>query len=65
MKKLVILFLLGLYSLTSIAQEADKILGVWWNDEKTSKIFSALCNKSKASVYFSNFIYYITNSFSS
>lgn len=38
MKKFVILFLLGIYSLASIAQEADKIVGVWWNEEKTSKI---------------------------
>ena len=38
MKKLVILCLIGLYSLVSVAQEADKILGVWWNDEKTTKI---------------------------
>jgi len=38
MKKLIILFFLGIYSLASIAQEADKILGIWWNDEKTTKI---------------------------
>ncbi len=38
MKKLVILFFLGVYALSSYAQEADKILGIWWNDEKTSKI---------------------------
>ncbi|HYQ56313.1 MAG TPA: DUF2147 domain-containing protein [Draconibacterium sp.] len=38
MKKLVILFLLGVYALAGKAQEADKIVGVWWNDEKTTKI---------------------------
>ncbi|WP_340111539.1 DUF2147 domain-containing protein [Maribellus mangrovi] len=38
MKKLIILFFLGIYALTSFAQEADKIVGVWWNEEKTSKI---------------------------
>ncbi|HKJ78257.1 MAG TPA: DUF2147 domain-containing protein [Prolixibacteraceae bacterium] len=38
MKKLTVLLLLVVYSLTSFAQEADKILGVWWNEEKTSKI---------------------------
>ena len=27
-----------MYSFASIAQEADKIVGIWWNDEKTSKI---------------------------
>ena len=38
MKKLIILFLLGMYVVAGVAQEADKIVGVWWNDEKTSKI---------------------------
>nr|WP_321353502.1 DUF2147 domain-containing protein [uncultured Draconibacterium sp.] len=38
MKKLVILFFLGVYALAGFAQEADKIVGVWWNDEKTTKI---------------------------
>lgn len=38
MKKLVILFFLAVYTLAGFAQEADKIVGVWWNDEKTSKI---------------------------
>ena len=38
MKKLIILFILGFYAVASIAQEADKIVGIWWNDEKTSKI---------------------------
>ncbi len=38
MKKLIILFFLGVYALTSVAQEADKIVGVWWNEEKTTKI---------------------------
>jgi uncharacterized protein (DUF2147 family) len=38
MKKLVILFFLGIYAITGFAQEADKIIGIWWNDEKTTKI---------------------------
>jgi uncharacterized protein (DUF2147 family) len=38
MKKLIIFLFLGIYSLAGIAQEADKILGIWWNEEKTSKI---------------------------
>lgn len=38
MKKLVVLIFLGLYAFASVAQEADKILGIWWNDEKTTKI---------------------------
>ena len=38
MKKLIILFFLGIYTLTGLAQEADKIVGVWWNEEKTTKI---------------------------
>jgi uncharacterized protein (DUF2147 family) len=38
MKKLIILFLLGFYAFTAFAQEADKILGVWWTEEKTSKV---------------------------
>ena len=38
MKKLVILFFLGIYAISAVAQEADKIVGIWWNDEKTTKI---------------------------
>lgn len=38
MKKIVILLILAFYSLASVAQEADKIIGIWWNDEKTTKI---------------------------
>lgn len=38
MKKLVIFLFLGVYALAGFAQEADNIVGVWWNDEKTSKI---------------------------
>ena len=38
MKKLVILILLGVYAVSGFAQEADKIVGIWWNDEKTTKI---------------------------
>lgn len=38
MKKIAFLLLMGLYVLTGVAQEADKITGIWWNDEKTTKI---------------------------
>jgi len=38
MKKLVILFFLSIYALSGFAQEADEIVGVWWNEEKTTKI---------------------------
>jgi uncharacterized protein (DUF2147 family) len=38
MKKVVILFFLGIYALSGFAQKADKIVGIWWNEEKTSKI---------------------------
>jgi len=38
MKKLVVLFFLGIYSLAGFAQDEDKILGIWWNEEKTTKI---------------------------
>lgn len=38
MKKLVILTILALYAMAGLAQEADKITGIWWNEEKTTKI---------------------------
>lgn len=38
MKKFIILFTLSLYALAGVAQEADIITGIWWNDEKTTKI---------------------------
>ncbi len=38
MKKILILFLLGLWLNTVSAQSASDITGIWWNDEKTSKI---------------------------
>lgn len=38
MKKLVILLFLGIYSLAGIAQDANRIIGIWWNEERTSKI---------------------------
>jgi uncharacterized protein (DUF2147 family) len=38
MKKIAILFFLAIYTLSGFAQEADKIVGIWWNEEKTSKI---------------------------
>lgn len=38
MKKVLILFLFGLWLNTVSAQKASDITGIWWNDEKTSKI---------------------------
>ncbi len=38
MKKLIIFLFLAIYAVTVIAQEADKITGIWWNEEKTTKI---------------------------
>ena len=38
MKNLFVLILLVLYSLVGMARDADRILGVWWNDEKTTQI---------------------------
>ena len=38
MKKLLILFALGLWLNSVSAQKASDISGVWWNAEKTSKI---------------------------
>lgn len=38
MKRLVLLLVFGLILSRSFAQDAQKIAGVWWNDEKTSKI---------------------------
>ena len=38
MKRLIILLFIGLYVVTSYAQNADQIVGIWWNNEKTSKI---------------------------
>lgn len=38
MKNLLVLVLLSFYSLASLAQESDRIVGVWWNDEKTTQI---------------------------
>ena len=38
MKQLIIFLVLGVYALAGAAQEADKIVGIWWNDKKTTKI---------------------------
>lgn len=38
MKKILFLFLLGLWLNAVTAQKATDIAGIWWNDEKTSKI---------------------------
>lgn len=38
MKRLALLLVFGLILSRSFAQDAQKIAGVWWNDEKTSKI---------------------------
>lgn len=38
MQKFLLTIFLSIYWLSGMAQEADKIIGIWWNDEKTSKI---------------------------
>lgn len=38
MKQLIFSVLLGVLILNSYAQDAQKITGIWWNNEKTSKI---------------------------
>ncbi|NLA15522.1 MAG: DUF2147 domain-containing protein [Bacteroidales bacterium] len=38
MKKLLLLFVLGMFSMPLVAQNANKIEGIWWNEEKTTKI---------------------------
>lgn len=55
MKKLIILFFLGIYAVAGVAQEADKILGIWWNDEKTTKIQV----EKKDGKYFGTIVYMI------
>ncbi|HHV04891.1 MAG TPA: DUF2147 domain-containing protein [Bacteroidales bacterium] len=38
MKKVILLFFLSFYFLSAMAQEAGKIEGVWWNEDRTIKI---------------------------
>ena len=38
MKKVLILFFLAIYAISAYSQAEDKIAGIWWNDEKTTKI---------------------------
>jgi len=38
MKKAIIVLFLALYAFASVAQKAEDIEGIWWNDEKTTKI---------------------------
>lgn len=38
MKRALTLIILSLYAVTVMAQESEKITGIWWNDEKTTKI---------------------------
>ena len=38
MKKIAVFLFLGMLSIPVLAQNADKILGIWWNEEKTTKI---------------------------
>ncbi len=38
MKHLIIFAFFAIYSFSSLAQESEKIVGVWWNEEKTTKI---------------------------
>src|SRR5690606_42023976 len=55
MKKIVILFLLSMYTIAGIAQEADKVAGIWWNDEKTTKIEI----KKEAGKYIGTIVYMV------
>ena len=55
MKKFIILLFLAIYSFVGIAQEGDKIVGVWWNDEKTTKIQV----EKKGDKYFGTIVYMI------
>lgn len=55
MKGLMLLFFIGIYSIASVAQEADKIAGVWWNEEKTTKIEV----KKEAGKYVGTIVYMI------
>lgn len=38
MKKTIIVLFLALFAFASVAQKAEDIEGIWWNDEKTTKI---------------------------
>jgi uncharacterized protein (DUF2147 family) len=38
MQKVLLVLILAIYAMTSYAQKAEDIEGIWWNDEKTSKI---------------------------
>ena len=38
MKRVTLVFMLSLMLLPAFAQEPQKIVGIWWNDKKTSKI---------------------------
>jgi uncharacterized protein (DUF2147 family) len=42
MKKLLLLFVLGMFTLPLVAQDAAKIEGIWWNEEMTTKILVEL-----------------------
>jgi uncharacterized protein (DUF2147 family) len=55
MKQYVFLFSLIIISFAGIAQEADKITGIWWNDEKTTKIKV----ERKDGEYFGTIVYMI------
>lgn len=55
MKKLFILLILSTYFLSGIAQEADKVTGIWWNDEKTTKIEI----KKEAGKYIGTIVYMV------
>jgi hypothetical protein len=39
MKQIVIITLLVMFAAKGMAQKAEAIAGVWWNDKKTSKIW--------------------------
>lgn len=55
MKKLILLFSIVIYSLSAFAQSADDIVGIWWNEEKTTKIQV----EEKDGVYIGTIVYMI------
>ncbi len=38
MNRLLVFIFVAFYATASLAQSADEIVGIWWNEEKTSKI---------------------------
>ena len=55
MKKILILTVFLIYGFAGSSQEADNITGIWWNDEKTTKIEV----ENKNGIYFGTIVYMI------